>query len=202
MNKPSLQDAVAHLYQTVVVEHKTTSTLRLRPLADACINGLATRGLPGAVAEAKIDGGGRPKDWDVGWAWGGKYRLVLSLKSILSNLAGTVPNRIDDLMGETANVQLYSPEVVTGYVMIIDVGQRNQRQDGGTWCGVLEERLSRLGVRRAPYWTPSTFESFSIIRVDFRAGPKIVSGAEGFESMLDVLAGETKARNPGITEEA
>lgn len=136
------------------------------------------------------------------WEWGKKYRLVLSLKSILKNLAGTVPNRIDDLMGETANIQLYSPEVVTGYVVIIDVGQQNLRRDGGKWCDLLEERLNRLAVRRAPYWTPSTFEAFALIRVDFSKGPLVLSGEPEFDSMLRTLAQETTARNPAITDEA
>lgn len=202
MEAVTLSQAVTHLYATVVRDKKTTSTLRLRPLAHACIHGLAQRGLPDAIAEARIDGGGRPKDWDVGWQWGGKYRTVLSLKSILRNLGGTVPNRIDDLMGETANIQLYSPEVVTGYVVLIDISQKNQRADGGTWCGVLQERLDRLSGRRAPYWTPSTFEAYSLIRVDFSAGPTIVSGNDDFEKMLDVVAEETKSRNPAVRGDA
>ena len=202
MSVRSLQDAVESLYQIKVVEKKPTSTLRLRALADVCIAGLNSRGLAGARAEAKIEGGGRPKDWDVGWAWRGKYRLVISLKSILSNLAGTVPNRIDDLMGETANVQLYSPEMVTGYVMLINVGDKNERREGGTWCKFLQERLERLAVRKAPYWTPSTFEAFSLVRVDFSKGPRVISGSRDLEEMLDVLCDETKRRNPGISEDA
>ncbi len=200
MIESNLQNAVSFLYQKAIVDGSTTSTLRLRELANTCIAGLEQRGLKGAEAEVRIDGGGRPKDWDVGWKWAGKYRLVLSLKSILKNLSGTVPNRIDDLMGETANIQLYSPEIVTGYVMIIDVGQKNTRRDGGTWCDFLQERLGGLGVRRAPYWTPSTFEAYSLIRVDFSNDPKIISGNIEFERMLDVLVAETMVRNPGIAE--
>jgi len=192
---------VEWLYQKAVVDERSTSTLRLRELAAACVSGLGSRGLVGARTEVLVEGGGRPKTWDVGWSWGGKYRLVISLKSILKNLAGTVPNRIDDLMGETANIQLYSPEVVTGYVMILDVSQGNQRRDGSTWCAVIEERLDRLAVRRAPYWTPSTFEAYSLVRVDFSQGPLIVSGADHFEGMLDRLAEEAKRRNPAITED-
>lgn len=195
-----LQSAIDELYRLAVSEGKKTSTLRLRSLADCCISGLERRGLSGAVAEASIDGGGRPKNWDVGWKWAGKYRLVLSLKSILKNLAGTVPNRLDDLMGETANVQLYSPEIVTGYMMVIDVSAGNDRRDGSTWCRILEDRLEKLSVRRAPYWTPSTFESFSLIRVDFGEGPRILSGADSFDRMLDEVAEETRRRNPGIGE--
>lgn len=202
MTTLTLQTAVDALYHKAVAEAKSTSTKRLSTLAELCVQELAKHGLQNAETEATIDGGGRPKDWDVAWQWGKKYRLVLSLKSILKNLAGTVPNRIDDLMGETANIQLYSPEVVTGYVVIIDVGQKNLRQSGGKWCDLLEERLNRLAVRRAPYWTPSTFEAFALIRVDFSEGPLVLSGEAEFESMLRTLAMETAARNPAITDEA
>jgi len=194
----TLQDAVSSLYSKAVVEGKSTSTKRLECLASVCVQEFERHGLLNAEAEVTIDGGGRPKDWDVAWKWAGKYRTVLSLKSILKNVSGTVPNRIDDAMGETANLQLYSPEIVTGYIMILDLSQCKPRQAGGTWDGFLEERLKALAVRRAPYWTPSTFEAFSLIRVDFSNGPKIVSGIEQFEQMFDILANETKRRNPAI----
>jgi len=199
---PSLQDAVADLYRIAVAERKSTSTKRLACLAQVCVAGLAARGLSGAVPEAVIPAGGRDKAWDVGWHWRGKYRLVLSLKSILKNLGGTVPNRIDDAMGETASIQLYSPEVVTGYVMIFDVpADTKKTKHGGTWISHLCEKLEILSGRRAPYWSPGTFESHSVVAVDFSDGPKIVEGTGAFERMLDALVDETKRRNPGIMED-
>ena len=54
--------------------------------------------------------------------------FLISLKSIWKNVAGTVPNRLDDLMGEAANVQQMSPEVVTGYIMLFDKSQDYERQ--------------------------------------------------------------------------
>ena len=71
----------------------------------------------------EIPGVGRSKRWDVAWKYDGKYRLGLSLKSLLRNLGGTVPNRIDDLIGEVANAQLYSPEIVLGYVMVFNIAE-------------------------------------------------------------------------------
>ena len=134
--------------------------------------------------------------------WRGKYRLVISLKSILKNLGGTVPNRIDDAMGETASIQLYSPEVVTGYVMIFDTsGDTKMTKHGGTWIEHLREKLDVLSGRRAPYWSPGTFESHSVIAVDFSSGPGIVDGVDAFEAMLDALVDETRLRNPGIMED-
>lgn len=144
-----------------------------------------------------IPGGARPKDWDVAWSWGGKYRLVISLKSILRNLGGTVPNRIDDVMGETANIQLYSPEVVVGYVLVIDRSQDRVDASGRGWGGVMRERLARLSGRRAPYWTPGTFEGHALLEVDFSSSARLVSGAADLERMLDELAAEVKRRNPG-----
>ena len=91
----TIQDAIDHLYDVAVGKTKVTSTKRLDVLADYCIQELATRGLHGAVADQDLLGGGRTKNWDVAWKYDGKYRLAISLKSILANLGGTVPNRID-----------------------------------------------------------------------------------------------------------
>lgn len=195
-----LQLAIDDLYRLAVSEQKSTSTKRLSILANYCVAHLAMRGLVGAETEVTIDGGGRPKDWDVAWKWAGKYRLVISLKSILRNLSGTVPNRIDDLMGETANIQLYSPEIVAGYLLVLDVAQDRQRSSGQTWYDTLMERLTRLSGRRAPYWTPSTFESFAVVRVDFSRGCKLVDSESDVQKMFDQLAAETHRRNPGIKE--
>lgn len=198
-----LQDAIDNLYRIAVVEQKTTSTKRLGSLAEYCAQQLSARGLLGAELEVTIDGGGRPKDWDVAWKWAGKYRLVLSLKSILRNLSGTVPNRIDDLMGETANIQLYSPEVVTGYIVVFDVSAMgdSSRDSGDRWLATLSERLQRLSGRRAPYWTPGTFESHAIVTVDFQRGPTVLDGSRQVEAMFDQLVRETHVRNPGIREQ-
>jgi hypothetical protein len=178
-----------------VVEKRATSTRRLAKLASHLVERLAERHLPGAEAEVAIPGGGRPKNWDVAWKAHGKYRLAISLKSILHNLPGTVPNRLDDLMGEVANAQLYSPEIVAGYVMVFDVGQDAPNSDGRLWCEVLEERLSG---RRGPHWSIGTIEAAAVVRVDFRNGPRVVAGEERVEAMLDVLATEVRARNPGV----
>ena len=64
------------------------------------------------------------------WRYDGKVRLAISLKSILRNIPGTVPNRIDDLMGEVANVQLVSLEIVLGYVMVFN---SSEDTEDGRW---------------------------------------------------------------------
>ena len=84
---------------------------------------------------------GRQKDWDLAYVLADKPRLLVSLKSILRNLAGTVPNRLDDLMGEVANVQQLSPEIVVGYVVIMDEKEDSFRRDGsGTWIDHFQDK--------------------------------------------------------------
>ena len=117
------QDAVDDLYRIAVTEDKATSTSRLDVLADFCVQELTRRGLKDVEKEASIPGAGREKRWDIAWQYDRKYRLGISLKSLLKNLGGTVPNRIDDLVGEVANAQLHSPEIVIGYIMIFNVAE-------------------------------------------------------------------------------
>ena len=56
----------------------------------------------------------------------GRVRLGISLKSILCNITGTVPNGVYDL----ANVQLLSSKIVTDYVVIFDTTQSGLHKDG------------------------------------------------------------------------
>jgi hypothetical protein len=105
----TLQDAIDSLYRIAVVQRKATSTVRLQKLGEYCLAQLARRGLPDAGLERVLPGGGRSKQWDVAWMHHDTYRLAISLKSILSNLSGTVPNRIDDLIGEAANARWPPP---------------------------------------------------------------------------------------------
>ena len=106
----------------------------LHLLASFCIAAFEQAGLKGVrggkANEVGIRGLGRQKDWDLAYVLAGKPRLLVSLKSILRNLAGTVPNRLDDLMGEAANVQQLSPEIVIGYVVIMDEKEDSLRRDG------------------------------------------------------------------------
>src|SRR5947209_7428353 len=111
---------------------------RLQPLASYLIERFAVHGLGGmtggSTAELRIPGLARHKDWDVAYDFAGKPRLLVSLKSIWKNASGTVPNRLDDLMGESANAQQMSPELVTGYVMLFDTSADTVRsEDGRLW---------------------------------------------------------------------
>lgn len=193
----TLLAAIEHLYQTAVVDGARTSTLRLQKLARYCVEELDERGLRNAEVDVAIPGGGRTKEWDVAWKHHGKYRLAISLKSILRNLAGTVPNRTDDLIGEVANIQMYSPEVVVGYLMVFDVSQdRVSRKHGCTWCELLKTRLTRLSGRRAPFWSIGLVEAFVVVEVDFSKGAHVITPEEEVMTMFDVLVSEVKSRNP------
>lgn len=197
----TLPEAVRHLYETAVVAGARTSTKRLDRLAEYCVAQLHVRGLEGAETEVSIPGGGRPKRWDVAWQCHGKYRLALSLKSLLRNLGGTVPNRIDDLVGEVANVQLYSPEIVVGYVMLFDAAQDAvTAKHGCTWCELLSRRLSRLSGRRPPYWSAGMVEAFTVVQVDFSEGPTIITPEQTLHSMFDLLVAQVKERNPALSD--
>ena len=193
----SIQDAIDDLHRIAVTEDKATSTTRLETLADFCTQELQRRGLRGVEKEATIPGAGRDKKWDVAWSDGGKYRLGISLKSLLKNLGGTVPNRIDDLIGEVANAQLHSPEIVIGYVMVFNVAEDSfSPKHGATWCDLFRTRLTSLSGRRPPSWTTGTVEDFVLVEVDFHSGSSILAASQPFDTFFDSLIGQIKGRNP------
>ena len=190
----SINDAIEDLHRVVYVEGKRQSPARLNTLADLCVQELEARGLSGTAKESKIPGFGREKKWDVVWEYDRKVRLAISLKSILSNIPGTVPNRIDDLMGEVANVQLVSPEIVLGYVMVFN---RGQDATDGKWADRLRSSLQGLSGRGAPAWAPGTFEAHVLVEATFGEYPVIHTGADDFDEFFDTLAARVSERNPG-----
>ena len=191
----SLQDAVDDLYRIAIVEQKRQSPNRLAVLAEMCVEQLAEHGIVGAAKELTVPGIGRSKMWDVGWPYKGRVRMGISLKSLLRNIAGTVPNRVDDLTGEMANVQLLSPEIVTGYVMIFDTAESRLRKDGTRWVDFFRGALNRLSGRDAPAWAAGMVEASAIVEVDFSKEPRIVA-APDMSAFFDLLARCVKERNP------
>lgn len=194
----SLQDSIDELYRIAVIEKRKTSTLRLSRLADMCVQELELRGIGGAEKEVVVPGIGRDKKWDVAWRRDGKVRLGISLKSLLSNIAGTVPNRADDLMGEMANVQLLSPEIVTGYVMVFNTDPKfEKRGDGQRWVDVFRSYVDQLSGRKAPAWAAGMVEAAVVVEVDFSSGPFLAS-PQTLAPFFDRLADSIKQRNPGL----
>ena len=193
----TLQDAVDDLYRIAVFEGKRQSPNRLAKLADMCVEQLNQRGIVAATKELSVPGIGRTKTWDVGWPSDGKVRLGISLKSILRNIAGTVPNRVDDLQGEMANVQLLSPEIVTGYIMVFDTAGSGLRQDGTRWVDFFRDAVNRLSGRDSPAWAAGMVEASAIVEVDFSESARIVV-APNMEAFLDRLTHCVRERNPDI----
>lgn len=200
----SLPDAVDDLFS-----RKKQDSGRLNSLATYCIEAFAKAGLPGVrggkADEVGIRGLGRQKDWDLAYVLAGKPRLLVSLKSILKNLSGVVPNRLDDLMGEVANVQQLSPELVIGYVVIMDEAENSPHKSGGTWIDHFEGNLRRIAIRRAPLWNQGLIEAIWLIRVDSRqpAGQRLVSatsadaaGVNFFTALLQELYLREPTLNP------
>jgi hypothetical protein len=192
----SLSDAVDDL-----LRRQTQDPGRLHLLAQYRIETFDREGLPGLrggkANEVGIRGLGRQKDWDLAYVLAGKPRLLISLKSILKNLAGTVPNRLDDLMGEAANVQQLSPEIVIGYVVIMDEKEDSMRRDGScTWSDHFESNLRKIAIRKAPLWNQGLIEGAWLIRINSARPPgqRISSavdmdakGISFFRALLDEL---------------
>ena len=199
----SIQNAVDSLYEIAVTQGKATSTRRLDRLARFCVDELARRGLRGAVTEAKLPGGGREKSWDVAWSMANKPRLAISLKSLLRNLGGTVPNRADDMIGEVTNVQMYSPEIVTGYIMVFNVAEDALSPlHGCSWSELLRRRITRLSGRRPPSWSIGMIEAALFIEVDFSTSPRLVSGVSDTAPFFDRLVAAVRNRNPALERRA
>lgn len=191
------QQAVDDLYRIAVAEEKATSTARLEVLADFCVQEISRRGMKDVEKEATVPGGGREKKWDVAWCYDGKYRLGVSLKSLLKNLGGTVPNRIDDMIGEVTNAQLYSPEIVIGYIMIFNIAEDSYSpKHESTWCDLFRKRAKSLSGRQPPSWTTGTVEDYLLVEVDFNTGPSIIRTSKSFDAFFDTLVEQVDSRNP------
>ncbi|HHY95983.1 MAG TPA: hypothetical protein GX513_13390 [Firmicutes bacterium] len=195
----TFDEAIQDLYRIAIEDRKPTSPARMYRLADYCVEQLARLGLPGAEREALVPGIGREKNWDVAWRYEGKCRLAISLKSILKNLEGTVPNRIDDLMGEVANLQLYSPEIVIGYIMVFDVSHDGMSaKHGQKWVQLLRARLGVLSGRRPPAWSVGMIEDHAVVEVDFSKSCRVLSAETEVRDMLERLVQQVVERNPSL----
>lgn len=199
---PTLESAI-----NTLLSAPAQSSRRLNSLADHLIELLTSKGLPGAVggstAELRVAGLARSKDWDVAYKFAGKDRLLISLKSVLRNPAGAVPNRLDDLMGELANIQQIRPEIVIGYVVLFDVAEDRLRSDGVTWSEYFENALKKIAIRRAPLWNQGLMEGLWFIRFDSRrpAEDRLVEPAKANaekDAFVDPLLIELHRREPAV----
>lgn len=184
-----------------------TSTQRLTLLADHLKVLLKEGGLPdvqgGSTGELTVPGLARQKDWDVAYEFAGKFRLLISMKSMLKNVAGTIPNRLDDLQGEIANAQQLTPEIVIGYVILFDVSEDSQRRDGRMWSQFFKDAIGNITIRKAPLWNQGLLEGSWFIRFDRRKprGRRLVDpkeAAQDRETFIRSLLWELKRREPAI----
>jgi len=159
-----------------------------------CCDELERRGLLGARIEVILPGAYRNKKWDVGRLSASEdVTLGISCKSIISNHGGTVPNRIDDMLGEAVNLHRRWPSAVLGYLFMMarideSVSATKQRaariQAGATESSVLEaarkngdywfqrlgESVSQASGRTSIEDFPEKFEATSCSLLDFDLG--------------------------------
>jgi hypothetical protein len=192
------------------------SSGRQDPVADYLLNRLRHR-LPAHLhahlgREVQVPGLARPKSWDLGLVYPEgpvrKPRLLLSLKSILKNPSGSWPNRLDDLVGEVSSVQMLFPEVVVGYVAVLDYGAPTKRKEGykypvGDELKPLYERfvegLRALSQRRPPLWAQGLVEGHWVVFVDSRKEAFLLdpeATVERGEAFLDALVSALREREP------
>lgn len=184
------------------------STQRLTLLADHLKVLIEQAGLPGAKGgssgELTVPGLARRKDWDVAYEFAGKFRLLISMKSMLKNVAGTIPNRLDDLQGEIANAQQLTPEIVIGYVILFDVTEDSERrEDKRMWSEYFKDAIANITIRKAPLWNQGLLEGSWFIRFDSRkpSGHRLVDPvqvARDRETFILSLLWELRRREPAI----
>lgn len=164
-----------------------------------CCDELKKRGIKNAEIEVDMPGAYRTKKWDVGLIEDGKPVLGISCKSIVSNHGGTVPNRVDDMLGEAVNLHRRFPKAVLGYLFMMSRvdesaatkrrtrqagGLRGKRlvklqEDGDRWFERLVGSVSRAAGRTGVRDKPEKFEVVSCSQVDFMQNPYAVVVHEG-----------------------
>jgi len=56
-------------------------------------------------------------------------------------------------MGEAANIQNITPEIVIGYIVVIDEAEdKRRKEDGMMWSDHFERQLDGISIRRSPLW--------------------------------------------------
>lgn len=162
----SLQDAIEFLHHKVYVEESPTSPIRMDVLAEYVIEELEDRGISGWETEVRLNAFAREKQWDVVHRVEGKPRVAITLKSILRNLAGTVPNRTDDLIGEVADLQMRYPEIIIGYLVVMDEAKTDRDPNSPEWVDTMDRRLEAITGRRPPFWGRGALEASGVIRTN------------------------------------
>ena len=195
----SLQQAVDFLYDKTYIQDKWTSTARLDTLAEYCIEEMQGRGISPWEDEVRLNSWARHKQWDVVHPPEGRPKIEISMKSILKNLAGTVPNRTDDLMGEVTDLQMRHPEIVIGYIVLVDAADTDDEPNRREWANELEDRLQSISGRTPPYWGTGSVEAACVIKTDLagEGGPEILTDKSETEEFFDTLTEQYSNRYGG-----
>jgi hypothetical protein len=156
-----------------------------------CCAEIKKRGLDAAEIEVRMPGYYREKAWDVGLLVDGEPRLGISCKSIVSNHGGTVPNRVDDMLGEAVSLHRAYPKAVLGYLFMMSrrdesVATANRTNAGGgltparrkklqedadLWFERLVASVSIASNRKSPRDWLEKFEVVSCSQIDFDRKP-------------------------------
>jgi hypothetical protein len=212
MRTPDLAEELEAVLQKVLSASSKDSS-RQSPLAGYLIRRLREKLPPHLHAhlrqEVAVPGLAREKRWDIGLVYPEeprKPRLLLSLKSILANPAGSWPNRLDDLVGEVSSIQMRFPEVVVGYVAILDRGALTKKRrkispTGGYDFFSFKKGLNNLAQRRPPLGFPGLIEAFWGLEIDSRTpGSTLLfdpgATVEEGEKFLDTLVQQLWEREP------
>lgn len=101
-------------------------------------------------------------------------------------------------------VKLYSPEIVTGHVMVFNVAEDPfSPKHGSTRFELLESRLNSLSGRRAPSWTTGAVGDVVLVKMDFSQDAFVLSTSQPFEGSSKIWRSrlEHGIRTPYITPE-
>ena len=123
--------------------------------------------IEGLTLERRIASLSKIKNWDLVAPQRGRPRLAVSFKAYASKGTKNVSNRLDEILGELSEMQNMYPEVISGYVMAIDLDKLG---DGSidhseSRFSDLIEKLTRVTIRNAPAWMPGTLEAFLLIGI-------------------------------------
>lgn len=189
---------LAEAMRTFKARHPQASN-RQEAIQRYCCVELERRGLSDVEIETSMPGEYRTKKWDVGRVIKGEPTLGISCKSIISNHGGTVPNRVDDMLGEAANLHRAFPKTVLGYLFMmgrVDESVATQTKterlggmtpnrlaqlqaEGDIWFERLVNSVSRAAGRAGARDYPEKFEVVSCSQVDFMCEPYEVVVHEG-----------------------
>jgi hypothetical protein len=184
-----------------------------------CVSELARRGIPDAKPEVLMPGRYRDKMWDVGVIRDGEPLIAISCKSIMRNHPGTVPNRIDDLLGEAVSLHRDHPRAVLGWLFMMSRRDESKSESrrverlggltpellmelharGDAWYRRLIESVTRASDRAGPDDLPEKFEVVSCAQVDFDAHPATIHylpGAVETPVFFDRIAALYRERFP------